>query len=53
MQWIKCEHMCKKSTGCVLKNTKCDELTKFQISKFDEGLVKWHPMATLLQLIVP
>ena len=39
-----CEHMCKKSIGCVLKNTKRDQLTKSQLSKFDEEFSKMAPI---------
>lgn len=39
-----CERMCKKSTGCVLRSTKPDELTRFILAKFDEEFAKMAPI---------
>ena len=39
-----CEHMCKKSTGCVLRGTKHDELTKFKLAKFEEEFTEMAPI---------
>ena len=39
-----CEHLCKKSTHCVLRRTKNDELTKFKLAKFYEEFMKMAPI---------
>ena len=33
------EHLCKRSTNCVLKRTKRYELTKFSLAKFDPEFI--------------